>query len=215
MTQARTLFLLACAALPNFAFAQVCETNTYDLPLPGATQVEWRFADVPSARSPNEWQEGLFKGYPYRIFPDGQAMVASHLKRPAWRVEVDCDLNAGSCSYQADEVAPLQATSVAQEIGQCLLGGTTEPEPVIVEDTSPEPEVANTGECDAVSIPEGNTVISLQRLLVIAGADPGPVDGFIGPTTLNALGSVLGGAIAESDLEQALTDLKIFICAQS
>ena len=63
-----------------------------------------------------------------------------------------------------------------------------------------------------MKIPDGGKVATLQRLLVEAGTDPGPVDGFIGPATLNALASIWKSPDTALDLDKAANALREIIC---
>ncbi|WP_431366244.1 peptidoglycan-binding domain-containing protein [Planktotalea sp.] len=202
-------------------WAEPCVGVAYNNPLPGATGVELRVSDVPAARFPSFWQTGNFRGFAYKLFSNGDALVTSDIKRPDWKIELDCTSKEAECSYSSIGDVPADASDAAHKIGQCLLG--IEDAPVPETAAIPEPEAVNArvegadvnpGECAASAVPEGDTIITLQRLLLVAGADPGPVDGLIGPSTLNALQSVLGGSTSGRDLDAALEDLRIFLCAR-
>ncbi|SOH94846.1 hypothetical protein SAMN06273572_105272 [Monaibacterium marinum] len=66
--------------------------------------------------------------------------------------------------------------------------------------------------CATVSSPSESAGLLLQQLLVAAGANPGPVDGIIGPRTRNALASALPDWDQTQPIEQAVGNLRDKIC---
>lgn len=218
---------------PALVLAQPCVTQSFERPLPGARNVEVRQADVPSARFPAFWQEGLLFGYAYRIYPNATAELAAEFQRAAWRIDVTCDTDAGTCRYDTTGNAPPNGAGIAEILGACLLGSDVVgkevvPErqavvappqaPVAAPDPEPQPdpfevEVVARANCSKADMPEGNTVFVVQTLLIAAGQDPGPVDGLLGPATLGALNAYLGAAYDAATLAQAIEPLRRKICA--
>lgn len=66
--------------------------------------------------------------------------------------------------------------------------------------------------CGLDAVPEGEPGITLQLLLVEAGADPGPIDGLPGQKTLTALGQVLNVSPDDLTLEEAVAAMNSFLC---
>ena len=129
---ARFSALVALSLLPATGMAQPCVGPAFDQPLPGAENVQRRYADVPSARYPGIWQEGRVAGFTYRLFMDLTAEVNDGSTNPAWQVFLACDPASGLCDESFDGLAPIAASRTAQVLGRCLLGG-----PVTAEDFAP------------------------------------------------------------------------------
>lgn len=66
--------------------------------------------------------------------------------------------------------------------------------------------------CGLALVPPDTPAATLQRLLVLAGADPGAVDGSFGPKTKNAVVQVLGFAGRDLDLPQAISAVDAYLC---
>ena len=128
----RLAALVALSLLPAAGMAQPCVGPAFDQPLPGAENVQRRYADVPSARYPGIWQEGRVAGFTYRLFMDLTAEVNDGSANPAWQVFLSCDPASGLCAESFDGLAPIAASRTAQVLGRCLLGG-----PVTAEDFAP------------------------------------------------------------------------------
>ncbi|WP_141137804.1 hypothetical protein [Actibacterium lipolyticum] len=118
---------------------------------------------------------------------------------------------------------------VAEQLKQCLLEGEVsqavqEPETRLVEEEPPNvpseepvspapPEDPAT--CSVETIDDENLTRKLQGMLVLAGADPGPLDGIPGAMTTNALISVLGETAAQLPTEDAIAALRELMCSDS
>lgn len=89
-----------------------------------------------------------------------------------------------------------------------------EPTPQITEETAPvAPAPAeDTALCGLAAIPEGPPGITLQRLLVEAGENPGPLDGIPGRRTRTALQNLFGAQSANMDTAEAITALDTLLC---
>ncbi|GGB00724.1 peptidoglycan-binding domain-containing protein [Allosediminivita pacifica] len=133
MRAAALVFLLT---LPGAALAQAepCVGANFDRPLPGASAVERRFADVPTARYPGIWQEGRVAGHVYQLSSDITGLLAPTREAPEWQVAVLCDPGAGTCEQQRSGEVPSAALPVAEALGRCLLG-----EAVSAADFGPDP----------------------------------------------------------------------------
>lgn len=214
------------AISPANAWAESCVSSTFDKPLPGATDVELRMADVPSALHPVIWQEGSLSGHFYKLFPDGTGSLASSQTRPDWKVEITCDLKDSKCAYNSSSNAPSSSYDVAKKIGQCLLGKKEISEEIEANPEALESEVTLKNEaidsiknkeskidkCEDISVPEEKPEIALQLLLVLAGTDPGPIDGIIGSSTLKALDEVWNMSDPKLNLNDAILGVKKFLC---
>lgn len=89
----------------------------------------------------------------------------------------------------------------------------TEQIEVLVEDAlEATPDPVPVPPCGLATIPEGTAGFTLQRLLVAAGANPGPVDGLPGRLTRNALVEVLGQDAGGLTTDDAITALDAFLC---
>ena len=68
--------------------------------------------------------------------------------------------------------------------------------------------------CGLAGISDESTGIVLQKLLVIAGANPGPIDGYRGTMTNSALTQILGESSQYQSIADAIIALDRFICAK-
>lgn len=68
--------------------------------------------------------------------------------------------------------------------------------------------------CRSAVIPGGDPVSTLQKLLVMAGADPGGVDGLYGGKTKKAVLEVLGYRGRNLDVSEAIGAVDAFLCDQ-
>lgn len=139
----------------------------------------------------------------------------------------------GRCFVAPDEVTapvvppPPPAPVAPPTEGWALVPGSgavpAEPEDTTVEPTpAPAPEVTEPAPepepepaappCGLATIPEGAPGLTLQRLLVEAGADPGPLDGLPGRMTRSALAQVLGDDARTLEIADAITALDAFLC---
>ncbi|APX24097.1 MAG: hypothetical protein CML50_12880 [Rhodobacteraceae bacterium] len=116
------LLILATLPLPCFGQQAPCVGSGFDLPLPGASAVERRSADVPSARYAGIWQEGRVAGYVYQLSSDLSAMLAPTRNAPDWQITVMCDATEDRCDQTRVGAVPDAALPVADMLGQCLLG---------------------------------------------------------------------------------------------
>jgi hypothetical protein len=68
--------------------------------------------------------------------------------------------------------------------------------------------------CRSAVIPGSDPVATLQQLLVMAGADPGDVDGLYGGKTEGAVLEVLGYRGRNLDVSEAIDAIDAFLCGQ-
>lgn len=223
------------------AHSETCVSDTFDRPLPDATTVETRHADVPSPRFPGIWQEGQVDGFFYRIWSNEVAVLQSNRRSPLWTISVTCDGTDKACSQTVDGVPTPEALQTAGRLGKCLTDAsfsgkiietqsaqealvpeepvapdvTTSALPAIDAPVAPPSDVTDPPPCGLASLPDGETGITLQRLLVAAGADPGPLDGLVGQRTYRALADVLGEDAAQLAQSDAIQALDQFLCAPS
>ncbi|MBU2867240.1 peptidoglycan-binding domain-containing protein [Pacificibacter marinus] len=73
-------------------------------------------------------------------------------------------------------------------------------------------EIAAAEPCGLAALPEGTPGITVQRLLTLAGANPGPIDGIIGGMTRAAISEVLGEPQETLDLPQVISELNALLC---
>lgn len=204
--------LLACGATKGMA--EPCVSSTFDVPIPSAVDVVTRHADVPSPKFPGLWQEGSLDGYFYALYANGEGILKSARETSEWDIRVVCEADEGDCSIKTNGVPPEDAQGVVDILTLCLQGQPlTSPEIPTPEPETPEPQEVIP--CGLATIPEGPAGLSLQRLLVIAGQDPGPVDGLIGRNTRNALAAILGAEAYEMEVSEAVSALDRWMCNPS
>ncbi|WP_106743744.1 peptidoglycan-binding domain-containing protein [Yoonia maritima] len=232
-----TIAAVSCTVIATSTLAAPCVLSTFDKPLPGATNVEWRHADVPSARAPGVWQEGRIGDYVYWLYPTGDGILAESKRASEWRINFVCDSTIGECAYSNIGNPSDTAQDIAATLGRCLLGDTlTEedilgPEDVVTPTVEVLPLVENieTSEttsdaqeetfqevpppCGLALLPDGPPILTLQRLLDRAGIPPGPLDNIMGPLTREAIRDALGEDAVDWDVEVAVTVLDQQICA--
>ncbi|MEP1962630.1 peptidoglycan-binding domain-containing protein [Tateyamaria sp.] len=217
--------VLALSFLGTAAIADPCVSATFDRPLEGATDVVSYVSDVPSAYFPAFWQEGNFDGFKYKMFATAEATVSPMNPNQDWAIELTCDTSEQACASVNTGLPPADAIAVAQDIGQCLLGIENE----TVAPTLPAPpqqDLANINEtaetqalviqgditCGSASLNEATDVATMQRLLVMAGQDPGPVDGFLGPRTFLAMETFVTGANWGTSIAKVIALLDARLC---
>ena len=99
----------------------------------------------------------------------------------------------------ADKQAATERRLEPQRVDQCV---------------GPQDLGSAAADCSLASIPEADPVVMLQRLLVLAGADPGVVDGAYGRQTQQAVLQVLGFAGRNLEVPEAIFAVKAFLCQQ-
>ncbi len=119
-----------------------------------------------------------------------------------------------SCTEIVKGSPPDAVARITASLQSCFLG-----EEFVAPNTleaEPEPEAVKTSELDAPceeTLLTGDTdEIALQKLLIMAGADPGPVDGLIGPKTLDAFSQVTGESAQAFNLSSAALTLRALVC---
>lgn len=234
----KTLVGCALAALLGTATvgrSETCVSDTFDRPYPGAFGVETRLADVPSPRFPGLWQEGRIDGYFYRIWSNDEAVLQPDATAPAWTISVTCDGADMPCRQSITGSPPDGAMRIADDLASCLsdpdFTGRAPDQPA--RNTSPQPDQAqgdgtvvagstdgtpppqaNPAACGLAKLPDGATGLTLQWLLVEAGADPGPLDGVPGRRTYRALVAVLGEPAAQLGEAEAISALDAALCKE-
>ena len=122
MKKAGAAVLAICGTLGGPAAAASCVGADGETPLPGATGVEIRHADVPSALFGGTWQQGVLDGLAYQIHANGSAIVGDAPAMAGWRLDLTCDAQARRCNRVASGDAPAASAGVAARIEACLLG---------------------------------------------------------------------------------------------
>lgn len=181
--------------------AEPCVTDTFDTPFPSATNVVTRHADVPSPQFPGLWQEGSLDGYFYALYANGEATLKADQSSRDWELSVTCPESAQVCLIEGTGSPPEGAIGIAEQLGQCLRGQQAQRE--VVADVP----------CGLATIPEGDAGTTLQRLLLAAGADPGPIDGLPGKKTRDAVIEILGPPAGALDITALTEALNSFMCA--
>ena len=86
------------------------------------------------------------------------------------------------------------------------------------QDEEPESALQTTAiptSCGLDILPKGaSSTLMLQRMLLEAGVNPGPLDGLVGPRTRNALRQVLGNDANYLSPEEAIKALKLVLCTR-
>lgn len=221
------LGVVASLGLATAAHAETCVSATLDRPFPGASEVETRYADIPSPRFPGIWQEGRINGYFYRIWSNEEAVLQPGPRDPAWTISVICDTPDAPCREDREGTPPPEASDIAKALALCLtdLGfagdtGASAPEPTpaptaeapATETGEPPNQAPDPGPCGLAKVENGPSGLTLQRLLVEAGADPGPLDGLPGELTRRALVEVIGASAEGLTEAEAITALDRALC---
>lgn len=130
--------LAICGTLGGPAAAAPCVGTDLQTPLPGASGVEVRHADVPSALFGGTWQQGRLGGFAYQIHANGSAVIGDAPAMAGWRVDLTCDPEARRCARVATGDGPAEALPLAGQIEACLLG--PEPAPPARAEAAPAAE---------------------------------------------------------------------------
>lgn len=199
------------------AVAEPCVTETFDRPVPGATNVVTRHVDVPSPQFPGLWQEGEIEGYFYAIYANGEGSVQPSRTLPEWSITFSCDVITETCTRaRQGGLPPAGADRVTDILEQCFFPRKAAQEqslrPPGVEEPAVEPAPPT---CGAVALPQGEPGITLQRLLVLVGADPGPIDGYPGQRTRDAMVQILGLQSTNMSIVDAINALNTLLCEPS
>ena len=125
MKRLASAVLAGLLALPAAALAlPPCVGADLATPLPDASDVTLPVMDIPAARFPGQWQQGQFKGFAYRVFPDLTAIVFDARANTGWRIDLLCTeaLRCVSTDVGAvPEAARAAAKAIGEEIGRTLL----------------------------------------------------------------------------------------------
>lgn len=204
--------------------ADPCVSPTFDRPLPNATGVETFVSDVPSAQFPAFWQTGTIDSYQYRLFSNQEGDLRSSDPNADWSVEIACHAESQSCDTTVKGQASSEALKVADDLGQCLLGkniieATAVPvseDSIAIEpqEASQQPAPAKTP-CGTQIVNEETDVATMQRLLILLGEDPGPVDGFLGPASFKAMDAFVEDANWHTSITDVIVLLDTLHCERS
>lgn len=241
MTKRVLLAVCLCVVQTCAAVAAPCVSETFDQPFPGATDVQSHVSDVPSSRFPAFWQSGRFDGYSYRLFSNGEGHLKATNATSDWGIDIMCDAASGACDLKSNGTPPEGAVLVANLLGRCLTGadlgvadgvqptdtpnadaaesnatpaaeeaGSTEnpPEP------SDDPAIAD-NPCGRAVVNETTDIATLQALLVLAGSDPGPADGFLGPQTFKAMDDFIEDSGWDTSIPDMIDLLDGVLCGRA
>ncbi|WP_019954945.1 peptidoglycan-binding domain-containing protein [Yoonia vestfoldensis] len=206
------------------AVAAPCVSGTFDLPLPGATNVVSHVSDVPSAQFPAFWQQGQIDDFVYTIFASAEGTLRPTDADQDWRITLRCSVADQSCDFATAGAPPRDAEIVARSIGQCLLGAQMAPvaaetagpvDATGTSDTARTAAIAGPSVCPAAASKEASDVAILQRLLTSAGQDPGEIDGVLGPKSYAAIEAFAVGASTNRTVPQIITLLETQLCGAS
>ena len=238
MRQLIQVFVLAACVPIVPAYAATCVGPLFDQAFPEATAVEMRYVDVPSPAFPGLWQEGIVDGYFYQIFANREAIIKERRVDPTWTITISCQ--EGSCMRAVTGFPAHRAQRLSDAFEICLLDGdmtvalappkSEESEPTIEMSLPPTPstkkpapeiedierisdlDVPEKEPCGLAMLADGGAGITLQRLLVLAGGDPGPIDGLPGKLTRGAMIDILGAESAELGTQSAILQLNALLC---
>ncbi|WP_197087250.1 hypothetical protein [Pseudorhodobacter wandonensis] len=114
------------------------------------------------------------------------------------------------------EPAPVsEATPVAEPAPVSEPTTAAEPTPTAEATSAPTTEPpAPPVPCGLNAIPEGAEGITVQRLLLLGGADPGPIDGFPGKRTRTAIVELLGEKAADMPIPATIIALDQLLCGE-
>jgi hypothetical protein len=199
-----TLCLMSQFCMANGVIASPCVSDTFDRPLPGATDVVSFVTDVASVQFPAFWQQGNIGGFTYKIFANGEGVLRPTLAAQDWSIEMSCERLTQVCDFNPEGAPPDEAVRIAGVVGQCLIRADVVetdfmppavPEPMDdvsadiadLPDALPTPDIAPNSQCGLALVDEATDEAVMQRLLLMVGSDPGPVDGFLGPRTFAAM----------------------------
>jgi hypothetical protein len=196
-----------------------------------------RHVDIPSPQFPGLWQEGVIGGYFYTLFANGEGVLQAAPYEPGWAINIICNETAKTCERMPEGLpAPADALAIVDLLERCFIAPetaqdivqpavVTSPEPVVepvskpvptpVAGATPEPTTESPAPsipCGLNAIPEGAEGITIQRLLLLGGADPGPIDGFPGNRTRTAIIELLGEKAADMPIPAAIVALDQLLC---
>lgn len=216
------LILFGAVIYGRETLAAPCISSTFDVPLPDAVNVIVNYADVPSPLFPSVWQEGLINGLPYAIFSNGEGYLKPSFSSEDWHMSFSC--GRGSCTTTLVGTPPKEAVEQLAELTSCVLGkaspskGISERKSIASHESVNEPiKEASADDQEKCLLNDDRHDVDgfqLQRLLVEAGSDPGPIDGSVGKLTRKALKEVLGNSAVEMNLAQAINALKQVNCIE-
>jgi hypothetical protein len=210
-----------CASA-SVAVAEPCVSATFERPLPNATRVVTHVSDVPSAQFPVFWQEGILEGFRFKILASREGTVRPIDNREDWVVSITCHSSDLTCELSMKGAPPQTAVTVANKIGQCLVGAQLDGET-----TGPPPPGASALEtlsgtsqterptCGSAAIDEVSDIAIMQRLLIMAGEDPGPVDGVLGALTFSAMEAFAAGVDRNTSISDVIALLDARLCANA
>lgn len=137
------LALLLHALLAAPAVAEPCVGLLYDRPFPGAVDVTMHHVDVPVARFPGIWQDGMIDGQFYQVFANRLAVLQAERTAPAWSINVNCQQRP--CTITVAGNPPATALSTSKRLEQCLVPPEIK--------TAASPDANNVPETKAPSMP--------------------------------------------------------------
>ncbi|QBY01240.1 peptidoglycan-binding protein [Rhodophyticola sp. CCM32] len=202
-----------------------CVGAGFNIPLPGAVDVDRRIVDVASAHSAGLWQEGRVNDVVYRVFANRTGMIADDLIRPGWRIEIFCDAADTGCRQEEIGTAPERGHRLADALAICMTGTQITASDVtdgatgidgaggaLSDADTPFAEGPVPACAEPVPTDENEQVRQAQTILLQIGLDPGPVDGLLGPLTLAALMEDLGPGVTLPTTQAALDALRAAHC---
>ena len=117
--------LVAQSSLATTSEAAPCVGNTFDIDLPGATDVISHLTDVPSVLFPAFWQEGLIAGFSYQIFSNGDASILPSQLNEDWTIDLTCRAVEQMCDTRIEGSPSDDVVRVVELLSSCLLGEDT------------------------------------------------------------------------------------------
>ena len=208
------LSLVVGLCIATSAVAEPCVTTTFDRPVTGATSVVTHQVDVPSTRFPGLWQEGLIGGYFYEIFANGEALLRSSRKEPNWQIDIVCPGNNETCVTMQTGAPPDDSMPIGDLLRQCLQDSNVTKVATTEDYTTPPETSAGTVPCGVATLPQEAEGFTLQRLVLMAGGNPGPIDGLPGELTFEAVVEVLNDGTENLPIANIIDALDAMVCSQ-
>lgn len=115
-----------------------------------------------------------------------------------------------TASQSQEQIPALQADEAAVEVSVAAPTNQT-----VVPRPRPIANVTPSATCGSGTLNEATEIATLQRLLVMAGEDPGPVDGFLGPKSFAAMEIFVEGANWDTSIVDVIALLDARLCGST
>ena len=215
----RNLFVLAVSIVigeTTFAVAEPCVGADFEKPFPGGRDVVTRRADVRSSLFPGVWQEGSVADLSYKLYGNGDAVVQAKPLQATWRLSYSCPQDGSLCGQDVQGAPPPEAFDLLDDLNTCYrnekpAAPTASIDPIKVTEQN-EADQVQASPCGSATFSDEQDEVVLQKLLTLAGTDPGVADGIIGPKTTRALVDALGEIGPDLEVTKAIEMLDGILC---